>query len=217
MCDINIPINYSSIATARDIKTQRSSGGLSVAPFLSMLCSGCLWAMYGVLTEDLPVMLPNVCGALVGAWCTWTYHTNSAQSPTHLYIGAAMLLVLSTFTFVTSNKDILGLIADGVTVLLFASPLSTLGTVCVEKSTAALPFGFSVSIWGNAFFWTAYGYMVSQDPTVYIPNGIGLGLATCQLCLFVVFGFSNGTGRKRRDSIVSFLDAELYHPTQYAD
>jgi hypothetical protein len=54
--------------------------------------------------------------------------------------------------------------------------------------------------------------MVAKDPMIYLPNGVGLLLAVFPLTLFCMFGVHAGAGTKRRDSIVSHLDAELYRP-----
>ena len=84
---------------------------------------------------------------------------------------------------------LIGIIGDILSILLMASPLSTLSKVINEKSTKSMPFYTSLSSWLNGLSWTLYGVIVAKDIMLYIPSSIGFLLATIQLILYVIYGF----------------------------
>jgi len=84
---------------------------------------------------------------------------------------------------------IVGLEACAVVMVMFSGPLTTIKTVLKEKSTASLPFAFTMATIVNCVAWTGYGALVINDPLVYIPNSVGLMAGLVQLGLFARFGF----------------------------
>lgn len=46
-------------------------------------------------------------------------------------------------------------------------------------------------MWISSLCWTLYGYLKLNDPLVYVPNALGLLLASLQMLLFLIYGFSN--------------------------
>lgn len=86
------------------------------------------------------------------------------------------------------NASKIGLIGCSLAVVLSGSPLATVGTVLKDKSTAALPFENSLSTWLNALCWFLYGTLVAHDIMIFGPNGMGLGLASIQMLMFVLYG-----------------------------
>ena len=76
----------------------------------------------------------------------------------------------------------------GIVIVMFGGPLATLKTVWEEKSTASLPFAFSVASFANCLTWTAYGWCVIHDAYVWFPNGLGLLSSLAQFALFAKFG-----------------------------
>ena len=105
-----------------------------------------------------------------------------------MYICSMLIIVFGGIAVACGNVDLLGTIGVCVCVGLFASPLSTIRTVCAERSTASLPLGITASIWCNCVSWTAYGYYVADDSLIVIPNVLGVMLASMQLLLFGLFG-----------------------------
>ena len=46
-------------------------------------------------------------------------------------------------------------------------------------------------MWISSLLWTLYGYLKLNDPLVYIPNFLGLILASLQMILFLIYGLPN--------------------------
>jgi solute carrier family 50 protein (sugar transporter) len=70
--------------------------------------------------------------------------------------------------------------------LLYASPLSTIGQVIKTKSSASLEFKLCLAFVLNGSLWFIYG-LVIQNYGVFIPNGIGAVLSMIQLALCFIY------------------------------
>ena len=82
----------------------------------------------------------------------------------------------------------IGILGDGLSVLMMASPLSVILIVLKEKSTKALPFSTSCASFGNCLTWTIYGLFVANDPIIYVPNFLGFIFSSYQMYLFSHYG-----------------------------
>ena len=108
-------------------------------------------------------------------------------------MAAGCILLVAFYLAFLGKIYFLGLVGVCLSVILMGSPLATLHTVIKERSTNSLPFLTSATTFLNALSWTLYGVIEVNDPILYIPNIIGLLLATVQLCLFVVYGMPSET------------------------
>jgi len=81
------------------------------------------------------------------------------------------------------EKEIIGIIVNINLLFFYGSPLQTLKTVLVEKSSDSIHTPTMVLNCANAGFWAAYGLAIS-NPVIYGPNCIGLflGLSQATLC-----------------------------------
>jgi solute carrier family 50 protein (sugar transporter) len=156
-----------------------------------------VWSIYGVLKDDMTVLVPNFTGTISGLICATTFHIYAKDVARHYYyICAAVILValgLSSF----QNAPAVGSLGVTLAVIMMGSPLSTLQTVIRDKNTNALPFGLSFTTFLNAMSWSSYGILIANDPMIYVPNIIGLTLATIQLSLFGIYGMPKETGAKQ--------------------
>lgn len=84
--------------------------------------------------------------------------------------------------------NIIGLAGCGIVVVMFGGPLATIKTVLKDKSTASLPFAFTLAAFVNCSLWFSYGAFVLNDAFIWAPNGLGLCSAVAQLGLFAKFG-----------------------------
>eukprot|EP00483_Globobulimina_turgida_P013104 UN13128 len=84
----------------------------------------------------------------------------------------------------TDAVTVLGTFGMTTAVVLMASPLAVVGTVIRQKSTAALPFPVSLAMTLNGFCWGGYGWFVTNDFYVYVPNVLGCAAGCAQLALF---------------------------------
>jgi len=183
-----LALQAGSIKCALDILQQKDTKSLSSVPFAALVANSLIWTYYGMLKSDVSLIVPNGIGIISGLFCLFAYnaYAKSANSIVNTVL-FGLCGVSSLFLF---NKQIeqLGLIGCCLSVILLASPLSTLGTVIREKSTAALPFPVSFAGWLNAIAWTLYGWITINDPMIWGPSAIGTILTTFQMMLFVVYG-----------------------------
>jgi solute carrier family 50 protein (sugar transporter) len=94
----------------------------------------------------------------------------------------------------------LGYVGVGMVIVMFGGPLATIKTVLKEKSTASLPFGFTIASFVNCVAWTGYGAMVIHDPFIWVPNALGLASSIAQLGLFAKFGFAKAETAEVEDT-----------------
>jgi solute carrier family 50 protein (sugar transporter) len=182
----------SSIKTGFSIVTSNSTLQLSLLPFISLLLNCIIWTQYGILKEDNTIIVPNAIGIFTGIFCTTVYlsksHSPKSQAP--LILGAAVIGLCCSVAYFYGDIQSLGLMGCALAVCVMGSPLATLKNVIVTKSTASIPFTTSFFMWLNSLSWMSYGLLISNDIMVYGPNAVGFILATVQLLLFVVYGFS---------------------------
>jgi len=180
-----LAIQGSCIRTALSIQKQRSVGDLSPLPFVILFTNCIVWSVYGLQVKDMTVLVPNAIGILSALFCSFIFDQNVDDKPVYLYI-AAMAIVSLTFLVNTISVGKIGCV---LAVLTCGSPLSTIKTVIKNKSTRSMPFPTSALFFLNALFWTLYGLQVS-DSMIYGPNALGLGFASVQMSLFIMYGFT---------------------------
>jgi len=164
---------------------------------MGMIGCGFVWGMYGILSNDMTIMAPNLIGVVSGAY--YMYHFINNCPPTfktkpHI-LGVTALTLWTTGCALMMDKatalHLLGLTGDAVVIALFGGPLVAIKSILKDKSTKNLPFEFTMIAFLNTAFWTGYGTLVIHDPYVWIPNGIGLCFTTLQMSFFLRFGIEN--------------------------
>ncbi|KAI6689503.1 hypothetical protein NL676_026331 [Syzygium grande] len=70
--------------------------------------------------------------------------------------------------------------------IMYASPLLVMKLVIKTKSVEFMPFLLSLSCFLFGIFWLAYG-LLSQDPFLIVPNGLGTALGIVQLILYAMY------------------------------
>lgn len=183
-------LQASCVSVALEIQIMKSVKKLSAIPFACLLSNGVVWTIYGWLKNDNTILIPNISSVLAGAFCLYVFYKYSLVKPNQLYgmVTCFILLVM----ILGSNNDIttIGFIGCGMSILMSGSPLAVISTVIKEKSTAALPFWTSFITWMNTLSWVLYGQFIAHDPIIFIPNYLGLALASFQMLLFVIYGFA---------------------------
>ena len=58
----------------KDIKAKGTTFGMSPLPFSAMMTNGFLWGIYGVLLQEPTIWVPNIPGAILGAYYLKTFH-----------------------------------------------------------------------------------------------------------------------------------------------
>merc|ERR1712154_627686 len=155
---------------------------------------GCaIWSLYGVLQQDQTIMVANMAGVMGGAAYTALFARYTHQSMMKYYAGSGALLAafLSSPVWAesvgTDAVTVLGTFGMSTAVILMASPLAVVGTVIKNKSTAALPFPVSLAMTLNGLCWGSYGWFVTDDMYVWLPNVLGCTAGLIQLSLFAIY------------------------------
>lgn len=182
-------LQFTSVATANLVSRQKSVGSLSPLPNISLFANCFVWTIYGVLKEDGTIFFPNSIGILTSLYCMSVFHQHGLAKPFKLYLLAVLVCCAVIYLAVDDDTQSIGLMGCFMAVLFMASPLAVVRTVIRERSTTSLPFFTSLIIWCNALSWFLYGRLVADDELVWVPNALGLMLATVQLSLFAVYGF----------------------------
>ena len=157
-----------SLQAAVKLAINRSTGGMSPIPFVAVLANGCLWLYYGLMKWDMVIIFPNAVGTLVGLACVACYEYVSKVRNAVVYITTALILLGATYAAMQGMDTIVGYAGSASTLLMLASPLSAMGTVIRDKSTASLPFSMCLMSLFSGLSWGSYGLLIANDPLVSV-------------------------------------------------
>lgn len=68
-------LQLSGLSQVREIKANKSTGSMSVLPFLSLVVNGEVWCLYGLLLRDVTIYFPNATCVLLGLYYTYVFDT----------------------------------------------------------------------------------------------------------------------------------------------
>ncbi|KAL5061681.1 hypothetical protein RYX36_023418 [Vicia faba] len=204
----------SPIPTFRRIITNGSTELFSGLPYIYSLlnCLICLW--YGtplVSIDNLLVTTVNSIGAafqLVYILLFLIY----AEKPRKVRMFGLLLAVFGIFVVIlvgslkisdsSMRRMFVGCLSCASLISMFASPLFIINLVIRTKSVEFMPFYLSLSTFLMSVSFFLYG-LLSDDVFIYLPNGIGTGLAMIQLVLYFYFK-SSSCDDSREPLIVSY-------------
>eukprot|EP00730_Choanoeca_flexa_P008707 TRINITY_DN12526_c0_g1_i1.p2 TRINITY_DN12526_c0_g1~~TRINITY_DN12526_c0_g1_i1.p2 ORF type:complete len:295 (+),score=61.05 TRINITY_DN12526_c0_g1_i1:2292-3176(+) len=187
-------LQLSGSAAVRQIIKDKSTGDMSLLPFISLFTNCVVWSWYGHLIDDSTVFLPNFSGVGFGLVYTAVYlrYATRSQLPMLLGSGALVSSVSAAAMMLPADQvaPYIGYLGNAVAVVLMTSPLAVMKTVLEQKSTKAMPFPQSLATFCSATCWAGYGILVAGDPLIWFPNVLGTVAATVQLGLFARFGIA---------------------------
>ncbi|KAK9763393.1 Sugar transporter [Basidiobolus ranarum] len=186
---------FSSLSIGWRFVKKRKTGSISVYPFLATFINCLLWLQYGILREDVVLIIVNAVGILTSGICTLVYHHYTVKKD-HVE-NRILLLIIFICGFLLHIKHltaeravtVLGLSSSLASICMYAAPLITTSKVISTGSTASLSLPLSSTSFINCVLWFAYGYALN-DHFIVIPNALGALLAGSQLALFVIYGRS---------------------------
>jgi solute carrier family 50 protein (sugar transporter) len=157
------------------ILREKTTGQLSLLPFISLFTNCVIWTWYGYLLQDSTIMLPNASGLVVGLIYTSIFLRHAASNQTPMLLGSAAICGAVTAGALmmpaAQVAPYIGYLGDVVAVVLMASPLAVVRTVLKEKSTRAMPFGTSVATFFNAICWSGYGKRLAAVAVLHCFGG----------------------------------------------
>lgn len=203
---INICLRLSPIPTVIRFVAKRTTGSLPLMPYTALLSDSLLWLFYGVLTNDVLLIVTHACNSALASVYTAAYsfvHNRSAPDPPDLTVLPGRLrhhlsfvgLVVAGSAAVTllhsSQKraeEVLGLCADLGSLSMYASPLTALRAVLREQDASSVPLPYTTACLLNGFSWFVYGWVVADEIVIWAPSAVGLLLASAQLALILRYG-----------------------------
>ncbi|KAH1083681.1 hypothetical protein J1N35_023442 [Gossypium stocksii] len=194
---ISILVFASPIKTFWWVVKKKSTENYKGVPYITTFLSTSLWTFYGIMNPDgLLVVTVNGAGAifqLIYVILFLLYAPKDKKVKTAKlvaildvgFLGAVIVVTLLAFHG-TMRLTFVGIICAGLTIGMYASPLSVMRTVIKTKSVEYMPFLLSFFLFLNAGVWSAYALLV-KDIYIGVPNAIGFILGSAQLILYLMY------------------------------
>ncbi|KAK8542383.1 hypothetical protein V6N13_137043 [Hibiscus sabdariffa] len=194
---ISLLVFVSPIKTFWEVVKKKSTENYKGEPYITTLLSTSLWTFYGAIKPDgLLVMTVNGAGAilqLVYVALFLLYAPRERKVKTANLVAVLDVVVLGAVIAVTllaihGTKRLMfvGILCTGLTIGMYAAPLSVMRRVVKSKSVEYMPFLLSFFLFLNAGVWSAYAVLV-KDIYIGVANGSGFVLGSAQLVLYVMY------------------------------
>lgn len=187
---------FSPLGAAQKALEDGTLGDLNAIPFplVAANCGG--WVSYAIVVKDPYVFLANAPGVIVGLYMMMVAlrlaDAQTANRITMLVLASALLLEVVGFLgaeglLLHHNLKLLwGFAANGILLVFYASPLSSLLEVFQTRSNATIHLNMAIMTILNGALWVAYGLAI-HNPFIWVPNGVGAILGVVQVILWLVF------------------------------
>lgn len=156
--------------------------------------------LYGYVTDDtFPLLVTYAAGSAFNIGFIAVYLKYSTRRA-YVLKTTAIALVCNTVVTVyavlakrhilyhsaDTRNQVVGFIAVASSVLLYASPFSTLAHVVESKSSASIPITMCVVGVVNNALWIIYGFFVS-DLMLIVPTSVNIVVGSVQIALYFVY------------------------------
>ncbi|KAH6762519.1 Nodulin MtN3 family protein [Perilla frutescens var. hirtella] len=194
---ISILMFASPIKTFKQIVKKKSTENYKGAPYITTLLSTSLWTFYGLLKPGaLLVVTVNGAGAalhVVYVALFLIYAPKNIKIKSVKLVAAVNVAFLGGVIIVTLlafrggvRITLVGILCAGLTIGMYAAPLSAMRTVIRMKSVKYMPFLLSFFQFLNGGVWSAYAILV-KDYYIGVPNGIGFVFGILQLAIYAIY------------------------------
>ncbi|KAL3814664.1 hypothetical protein ACJIZ3_015932 [Penstemon smallii] len=181
---ISILMFASPIKTLNKVVRKKSTENYKGIPYITTLLSTCLWTFYGVLKPDVLVVTVNGAGA--GLHVGFVKLIKLAGAVNVGFLGAVIIVTLVADLGSSRRISVVGFLCAGLTIAMYAAPLSAMRTVIRTKSIKYMPFFLSLLQFLNSGVWSAYSLLI-RDFYIGVPNVIGFVLTSAQLILIMLY------------------------------
>ncbi|XP_057778758.1 bidirectional sugar transporter SWEET16-like [Salvia miltiorrhiza] len=210
---ISILMFASPIKTFKQVVKKKSTENYNGLPYITTLLSTSLWTFYGLLkTGGLLIVTVNGAGAALHVvyvvifliYAPGNIKMRSVKLVAALNVAFLGVVIMATLLALKGDIRItfVGLLCAGLTIGMYAAPLSAVRTVIKMKSVKYMPFLLSFFQFLNGGVWSAYAVLV-EDYYIGVPNGIGFVLGSVQLMLYMMYknkaGSDDETERKEKE------------------
>lgn len=199
----------SPIITVNSMRAANSVGVMTITFFCAQFLNCNVWAMYGVQTVAYPVIICNVIGCAIAAYCILTFLTvarleeksgrilkattyraslQTAMLTTFLIIGI-MLLIMYLMNFVSHSfsAQLNGILGGCCGVFMLSSPLGMAKDIIKNKNAEPLQPITVIFATFNSVLWTLYGLLI-MDMYITVPNTLCTLACFFQIFLLVRYG-----------------------------
>lgn len=186
----------STMPAIRAARRDSDFGELNAVPF-AMTVGNCVsWLSYSFIIANPYVFWSNAPGLLLGLFYTMTA-VRLAKPAARKTLEVLLLVIFAinvtagfassmVITDFATRQLLWGLVANGILICYYASPLSTLWSVIKQRNAASIYPPLSMLNTLNGALWTTYGLAV-KDMFVWAPNFIGACLGCIQLLFCLLF------------------------------
>ncbi|KAI3817423.1 hypothetical protein L1987_11213 [Smallanthus sonchifolius] len=208
---VSTGVYFAPIPTFISICKNKSTMGFQALPYMVALFSSLLWLYYSIIKEGDTFLLitVNAFGSLVESVYVIIfimYATPYGKKQTFKVLSVAMTLCLAislgSYLFLNgpTRAAVVGWICVGMSISVFAAPLTIVFQVVKTKSIEFMPFLLSCLLTLSAMMWFAYG-MFSKDLCVTVPNVLGFVLGVIQIALYQYY--------KQKSKMISLPEIKL--------
>lgn len=175
---------------------QKDTENIPFLPYIMTCVNNAIWIVYSMLINNWTVYIVNVIGVILQITyiCIYLFYSRFKAKESQMIVAAAACISLViVYAYFTGNStfttNLIGILCNIVTILMFSSPLAELRTAIREKSTKTISFPLTVATFFCTLSWTVYGMLI-KDMYLIIPNGLGL---LTSFPRFYVFGRFRGS------------------------
>ena len=211
---------FSSFKELQKYRRLNEWGSLNSHPYPIVVCNCIGWMMYGSVIKDYWVFVSNVPGVLVSVYALMialTLHASNEKKRKELekmtLVSCALLSAMGFVLGVVMHDEkegkkrfASGIFCNVVLAMYYASPLSEMRQIILERDASSLYWPMSVAITVNGFSWAAYGFAL-RDWFLVSPNMFGGVLGVVQLAFLATF--KNTKKKTMKSSSISSVKIEL--------
>lgn len=203
---IGLMLSLSPIPTFIDIAVHsKSTGGYTVAPYISAFLCSSTWISYAVLAggnKTSLIPLNAVSLVIYFIYCSiFLYFSENRIRIARIYFGSLVLLSMTVLAaMVIKSLLLIGVVATIANCAMFAAPLAVMNDVIRTGSVRYMPFLLSLTSFLCAVVWLLWAFTV-RDYFVLVPNALGTFFGFIQL---VLYGIYSRQTQQRTDELARY-------------
>ncbi|KAI3720458.1 hypothetical protein L6452_21376 [Arctium lappa] len=194
---ISTGVYFAPLPTFIEICKRKSTMGFQSFPYVVSLLSALLWLYYAFIKggDTFLLISINALGTFIESLYIiifFLYATPDTKKQTFKGVSATVVfcLVISLGTLFTLQGEtrvlVVGWVCVGISVAVFAAPLTIVFQVVRTESVEFMPLPLSCFLTLSAMMWFAYG-MSLKDICVTVPNILGFVLGVVQMGVYAYY------------------------------
>lgn len=193
---LSLALYLSPMPAVLRVIRERRLDDLNTTPIALMVLSTVTWTGYGCALPNRYIIAASGPGIALTIWYVVSVLPLMGSDPGlatfRMLIVSAAIISTNEWTFAhlwlpeSQRKIFMGGFATTISVILYASPLSTAVEVIRARDAGSILASLTIAQLLNCGMWAAYGLAI-EDPWISVPNVLGVGLAGLQLLLKACF------------------------------